>query len=73
MENFFGRKFKRQRLGNKHKWSLVLKSLKHLLSLQNILFFITNSQNLHYVPDKAHSDQRQAIRIGRQCFLVRVK
>ena len=64
---------KDNRSGNKHKWSLVLKSLKHLLSLQNILFFITNSQSLHYVPNKAHFDQRQAIWIDRQCFNVWVK
>jgi hypothetical protein len=39
----------------------------------NIFFFVTNSQSLHYAPNQALSDQRQAIWIGRQCFLVRVK
>jgi len=64
---------KDKRSGNKHKWSLVLKSLKHPLSLQISFFFITNSPSLHYVPNQALSDQRQAIWIGRQCFLMRTK
>ena len=71
--NHFAKTFKRKRSRNKHKWSLILKSLKHLLSLQNILFFVTNSQSLHYIPNKALSDQRQAIWIGRQWFHVWVK
>jgi hypothetical protein len=50
-----------------------LKSLKHLLSLYISFFFITKSPSLHYVPNQALSDQRQAIRIGRQCFLTRTK
>jgi hypothetical protein len=60
-------------LGYKHWWSLVLKSLKHLFEPTNIIFFIANSPSLHYVPNQALSDQRQAIWIGRQCFLMRNK
>jgi len=44
-----------------------------MLSLRKSFFFIAKSQSLHNVPNQAFSDQRQAIWIGRQCFLVRNK
>jgi len=64
---------KDKRSGNKHKWFLVLKFFKHLLSLQISFFFVTNSPSLHYTPNQALSNQRQAIWIGRKCFLMRTK
>jgi len=36
MKSILARKSK-EKVRDKHKWSLVLKSLKHLLSLQNII------------------------------------
>jgi hypothetical protein len=56
--------------GNKHQWSLVLKSFKHLLSLQISFLFIVNSQSLHYMPNQTLFYQRQVIWIIKQCFLM---
>ena len=61
MADHFGKTFQRQKVRKQAQVILVLKSLKHLLSLQSILFFVTNSQSLYYVPDQALSNQRQAI------------
>jgi hypothetical protein len=55
-----------KRSGNKHYWSLVMKSLKHLLGLQISFFFVAKSQSLCYVPNHVLSNQRQTIWSSRQ-------
>jgi len=66
----FGKKFQKQKVRKQALMILNLEIFKHLFKLANIIFFITKSSSLHYVPNQALSDQRQGFWIVWQCFLM---